>query len=68
VAVKKRDGTEVWKANRVNVRMKGGESYITLTLSATIFPEGEYNVELNGVSSDNQNELIGMYSFRVVPQ
>lgn len=66
--VKKRDDTEVWKAKRVNVTTKGAESYITLILAATILPEGEYNVELNGISGDNQNELIGMYSFRVMPR
>jgi len=68
VAVNKRDGAEVWKSNRVQVKTKGGESYITLILAATLLPEGEYNVELSGVSSDNQNELLGMYSFRVAPQ
>lgn len=66
VIIEDRGGAEVWRTNKVRVRKRAGENYIVLTLPASRLSGGEYNVELNGVSANNQSETIGAYSFRVI--
>lgn len=63
--VESRAGATVWRASKLSVRVRRGRGQVVLLLPAELLPEGQYLVELNGVSSDGTVEPVGSYSFQV---
>ena len=63
--VKKRSGAEVWRSENVKLQTRGTRALTTLTLPIKSLTEGEYTVDLDGETNDNQLEPVGIYSFRV---
>jgi hypothetical protein len=63
--VKKRSGAEVWRSENVRLQTRGTRARTTLTLPIKSLPEGEYTVDLDGETNDNQFEPVALYSFRV---
>lgn len=63
--VKKQAGPEIWRSN-VNLQLRGNNAREILTIPAERLMEGRYTVELEGITTDGQTELVGLYLFQVV--
>ncbi len=59
-------GAEVLTSNRVSVIKRGGRRRAAVTLPARRLPQGQYTVELRGVTADGTAEPIGLYSLQVI--
>ncbi|MFL6285042.1 MAG: hypothetical protein ACJ74Q_18015 [Pyrinomonadaceae bacterium] len=59
-------GGEVWSSDSVKVVNKGRRSQVALTLPAGTLSEGQYTVDLEGITATGSAEPIGLYTFRVV--
>jgi hypothetical protein len=64
-AVKKQAGPEVWRGD-VKLQPRGNNARGILTIPAEKLAEGRYTAELEGVTTDGQTELVGLYLFQVV--
>lgn len=64
--VKKTSGAEVWRSENVKLQGRGTGARTTLTLPIERITAGEYTVDLEGVTPDNQSEPLGLYFFRAV--
>lgn len=40
---------------------------VTITILSKVLPTGAYSLQLSGISRDRTSELVGNYSFRIVP-
>jgi hypothetical protein len=45
---------------------RSGKS-VTITLPSKLLPPGAYSIQLSGISSHGETELVGNYSFRIAP-
>lgn len=52
-----------WEDNRPRLQSRGGENHLVVSLPAERLLEGEYIVELSGLSG-GVREVIGVYTFR----
>lgn len=65
VVVKKRGAGEVWRSDGVKVRGNVKQGRAVVTLPAGNLSEGQYVVELDGITPDGQTEPAGIYSLLV---
>jgi len=69
--LKKSVGGEVWNSDAVKVvtrSRKRREGQVALTLPAGTLAEGQYTLDLEGITDAGATEPISLYSFRVVPK
>lgn len=64
--LKRQAGAEVWRDDNVKLQPRGNNARAILDVPAERLPEGEYVGELDGITSDDQSEPVGLYVFRVV--
>ena len=67
--LKTQPGNEaVWKSGRLQVRARGDDKTITVSLRAELLKSQTYKLEVYGVSPTGATELISSYPFRVIKQ
>lgn len=64
--VKKQSGSEVWRNENVKLHASGNNARAILIIPAAMLENGQYIGELDGLTSDEQPSLLGLYVFRVV--
>lgn len=64
--VRKQSGTEVWRNENVKLQSSGNNAHVVLSIPAEKLTDGQYVGALEGVTSDEQSETLGLYVFRVV--
>lgn len=60
------EGQIVWKSGRSRARMKGDSKAVTVSLRSTLLRSQMYVIEITGISSSGDAEIIGSYPFRVI--
>jgi hypothetical protein len=64
--VRKQSGPEVWRNENVKLQSSRNNAHAVLSISAEKLTDGQYVGELEGITSDEQSETLGLYVFRVV--
>ena len=64
--VKRQSGAEVWRNDDVKLQQRGNNARAELSIPAEILTGSQYVGTLDGFTSDDQTELLGLYFFRVI--
>lgn len=66
--VRRSVGAEIWRSEDVKLQPRGSNARAVLTVPVEKLVAGQYVGELDGITSEEQAEPVGLYAFRVVPK
>jgi hypothetical protein len=64
--VREAAGEQIWSQNRLSAAIIDGRMAVTLVVPSELLPDGDYYVELHGISANRDIEPLDEYDFRVL--